>query len=156
MTGLTLLVITTFLYAGYNILIKASTQHVPHDAPSTITATICLQIAALAVSFVFLAVQKAQIHASLLLPAQAYIWAAAAGLCIGAAEITYFYLFAGIGSSKPMQASVAIPVIVSGAIVIALIVGWLVLKEGIAWPQFLGAGLIASGIFMLFIKSEIA
>ena len=153
MTGLTLLAITTLLYAGYNVLIKVSTQYVPHDAHTTITATICLQIAALAVSLVFLATYKFQVGASLVLPAKAYIWAAAAGLCIGAAEITYFYLFAGIGSSKPMQASVAIPVIVSGAIVISLFVGWLLLRETIAWPQILGAVLIATGIIMLFLRN---
>ena len=155
MTAFTLLALTTLLYAGYNVLIKVSTQYVPHDAPSTITATICLQVAALAVSLVFLAAQKTQLHASLLLPTRTYLWAVAAGLCIGAAEITYFYLFAGLGSSKPMQASVAIPVIVSGAIVIALLVGWLVLRETVAWPQLTGVGLIASGIFMLFVKNGI-
>lgn len=153
MTGLTLLVVTTLLYAGYNILIKVSSQHVPHDAHSTITATICLQIAALAVSLIFLSAQKMQIGASLLLPAKAYLWAAAAGLCIGAAEITYFYLFAGIGSSKSMPASVAIPVIVSGAVVISLFAGWLVLNEHIARQQLIGAGLIAAGIVLLFVRS---
>ena len=153
MTGLTLLAITTLLYAGYNILIKVSTQYVPHDAHTTITATIVLQVAALTASLVFLAVQKAQVGTSLMLPAKAYIWAAVAGLCIGAAEITYFYLFAGIGSSKPMQASVAIPVIVSGAIVISLFVGWLLLKETITWPQTMGAVLIVAGIVMLFFKN---
>lgn len=153
MTGLTLLALTTLLYAGYNIFIKVSTGHIAHGTYSTITATICLQVAALAVSLMFLAVQKGQTSASLMLPARAYFWAAIAGLCIGAAEITYFYLFAGIGSSKPMQASVAIPVIVSGTIVISLFVGWLVLKEGIAWPQLFGTGLIAAGVVLLFFRN---
>lgn len=153
MTGLALLAMTTLLYAGYNIFIKVSTGHVPHGTYSTITATICLQVAALAVSLMFLAAQKVQTDASLVLPVRAYFWAAVAGLCIGAAEITYFYLFAGIGSSRPMQASVAIPVIVSGTIVISLFIGGLVLKETIAWQQALGAGLIATGVVMMLFRN---
>lgn len=152
MTALALLLMTTLLYAGYNVLIKISSGHIAPGMHSTISATICLQAAALTVSLLFLAWQKTQTNASFALPAGAYYWAAAAGLCIGAAEITYFYLFVGIGGSKPLPASVAIPVILSGTVVVSLFVGWLFLKEAIGWPQLLGAGLIAAGIGALFIK----
>ena len=80
-----------------------------------------------------------------------YVWAAAAGLCIGGAEITYLYLFGGIGAEKPMAASLAIPTIVSGTIVIALVVGAFVFKESLSWAQGIGGTCIILGIFLLYI-----
>ena len=94
MTGLLLLVTVTVLYAGYNILIKVSASHVPAAATSTITATICLQIAALMTSLVYMSVIMIRGGQVLQLSWGSYLWAAAAGLCIGGAEIAYFYLFA--------------------------------------------------------------
>ena len=107
MSAIILLMATTLLYAGYNIFIKVSSGHVPAGAYSTITATICLQISALAISLLFLAVQKQHTDASLVLSTRTYLWAIAAGLCIGGAEIAYFYLFAGLGHDKPMAANIA-------------------------------------------------
>ena len=43
-----LLISVTVLYSGYNLLIKVSASHVPEAATTTIQATICLQLAALA------------------------------------------------------------------------------------------------------------
>ena len=80
----------------------------------------------------------------------AVLWAVAAGLCIGAAEIGYFYLFRGIGGGEPMEANVAIPVIVSGAIVLTVILSWLVLREPFTWARLLGAALVAGGVVVLF------
>jgi drug/metabolite transporter (DMT)-like permease len=153
MSAIYLLMATTLLYAGYNIFIKVSSGHVPAGAYSTITATICLQISALAVSLLFLTVQKQNTDASLVLSTKAYLWAMAAGLCIGGAEIAYFYLFAGLGHGKPMSANIAIPVVVSGTIVISLVAGGFVFKETLGWPQLLGAGMIVAGISVLFIKA---
>jgi drug/metabolite transporter (DMT)-like permease len=81
----------------------------------------------------------------------AYAWAAAAGLCIGAAEIAYFYLFGGLGSGKPMAANLAVPAIVSGTIVITFIVSYFLFREPLTWPQLLGAGLVIAGIATMFL-----
>ena len=81
---------------------------------------------------------------------KAYLWAAAAGVCIGGAEIAYFYLFSGVGSGQPMNANVAIPTIVSGTIVITLLVSALFLSEAFGWHQLLGSGCIVAGILLLF------
>lgn len=148
-----LLVTATLLYAGYNLLIKVSGTHVPQEATSSVLAAICLQVAALATSSTFavsLLVLKDGQH--LQLSTGAYLWAAAAGLCIGGAEIVYFYLFSGFGSMKPMAASVAIPTIVGGTIVITLLASLFILREGVHWNQWLGGGCIVLGIALLFLK----
>ena len=53
MTTILLLTSVTLLYAGYNLLVKILSEHVPNLATSTVLATNCLQIAALVVSSIF-------------------------------------------------------------------------------------------------------
>ncbi len=89
MAGVLLLVTVTALYAGYNLLIKVSVSHVPVTATSTIVATIFLQLAALTTSVVFLSVIMIRGGQVLQLSWAAYLWAAAAGLCIGGAKWWY-------------------------------------------------------------------
>ncbi len=149
-----LLVTVTLLYAGYNLLIKVSGSHVPAEATSTILATVCLQLAALSTSMAFIAFVVLRGGHSLALPTTAYLWAAAAGICIGGAEIAYFYLFGGIGGVKPMPATVAVPVIVSGTIVITMVVGYLVFKETLSWRQLVGGACIVVGIAILFLGKD--
>ncbi len=152
MAGITLLAAVTFLYAGYNLFLKLSGGHVPSGATTTILATMCLQVAALSTSIVFLAVLAVRGGQVLSLSPGSYVWAAIAGLCIGGAEIGYLYLFGGVGGVKSMDASIAIPTIVSGTIVIALLFSFLFLKEQISWSQVLGSCLILTGIFFLFVQ----
>ena len=154
MLGILLLAGVTILYAGYNLFIKVSGEQVPDDATTTIVATICIQLAALFTSVVFLASLAIKGgHVFSLSPAS-YLWAILAGVCIGGAEIGYLYLFSGISLAKPMAASLAIPTIVSGTIVITLFFSFIVLKESIAWTQILGSTLIILGIVVLFMKER--
>jgi drug/metabolite transporter (DMT)-like permease len=153
MISMLLLVTVTILYAGYNLFIKVSGSHVPADVTSTILATICLQLTALATSSAFAALLLARGGQNLYLPPITYFWAMAAGFCIGGAEIAYFYLFSGIGTAKPMAASLAIPIIVSGTIIITLFVAFLVFKEPLGWRNLLGSGCIIIGIFILFLRN---
>lgn len=150
MSGAVLLGAVTLLYAGYNLFLKISGNHVPSGATSTILATICIQLAALATSLVFLSVLSMRGGQEFSLSGSTYIWAAVAGLCIGGAEIGYLYLFGGVGGAKPMDASIAIPTIVSGTIVIAMLFSYFVLKEQISGTQMLGGLLILAGIYFLF------
>ena len=154
MAGLILLAVVTVLYAGYNLFIKLSGGHMPAEATTTIVAAVCVQLAALTTSAVFLsilAVRGGQVFA---LSTGSYLWAAAAGLCIGSAEIAYLYLFGGVGLDKPMAANVAIPTIVSGTIVIAMVFSYFVLKEEVSWNQIFGSLLIVSGIVLFFVKTQ--
>ena len=151
--SLVLLLGITVLYAGYNLLVKVSSGHLPATSSTPILATISLQTAALAVSAAYAAGLIFHGGHVLAISRPAVAWAVAAGLCIGAAEIGYFYLFRGIGGAGPMAANVAIPVIVSGAIVIALLVSWLVFRESFTWVRLLGAAFVVVGVVTLFADS---
>ncbi len=151
--SLVILLSVTALYAGYNLLVKVSSGYVPAAATTPILATMSLQAAALAVSVAFAAGLALQGGHVLAVTRAAVVWAVAAGLCIGAAEVGYFYLFRGVGGAEPMAANVAIPVIVSGAIVLTVIVSWLVFREPFTWTRLLGATLVACGVVVLFADS---
>jgi drug/metabolite transporter (DMT)-like permease len=150
MAGLFLLVAVTALYSGYNLLVKVSASQVPAEATTTILATICLQLAALTASTVFASVALIRGGQVLQLSWGAYAWAAAAGLCIGVAEIAYFYLFRGVGGGGPMAANVAIPAIVSGTIILTVIGAYFVFGEQLSARQFAGIGCVVLGILLLF------
>ncbi len=147
MHTLILLFLITVCYAAYNLLVKISGSHIGATT-SPILATICLQATALVVSIVYLIYITGQTTA-IALPARACLWAVAAGLCIGLAEISYFYLFRGIGDDKPMAASSAIPFIVGGTIVIAVMVSRFVFNESLNTGQWIGAGLAFTGMMVL-------
>ena len=156
MAGLLLLVTVTTLYAGYNLLIKVSAAHVPASATSTIAATICLQIAALMTSILFLSIALIRGGQVLQLTWGAYTLAAAAGLCIGGAEIAYFYLFGGIGGIKPMAATVVIPTVVSGTILITVIAAYFIFSETLGMIQLAGLGCIVIGMLLLYYGKDMA
>ena len=145
-----LLTAITALYAGYNLLIKVSSSHVPATATSTVLATICLQLAALAASVTFAIALLARGGHVLKLSVTACTWAAAAGLCIGLAEIGYFYLFRGVGGAGPVAASVAVPVIVTGTVVLTMLLAWLALREPLGGMQIAGTVVVVIGIAMIF------
>ncbi|MCY4451848.1 MAG: hypothetical protein OXC01_07850 [Immundisolibacterales bacterium] len=151
--SLALLLGVTVLYAGYNLLVKVSSGHVPAAATTPILATISLQVAAVTVSAAFALVLVSRGGHVLAISPAAVAWAVAAGLCIGAAEIGYFYVFRGVGGGEPMAANVAIPVVVSGAIVLTLVVSWLVLREPVTWVRLAGAALVVAGVVVLFADS---
>ena len=145
-----LLIAITVLYAGYNLLVKVSTLHVPAVATSTVLATICLQLAALAASCTFAIALLARGGHVLKLSTAAYAWAVGAGLCIGLAEIGYFYLFRGVGGSGPVAASVAVPVIVTGAVILTMLLSFFALKESLGAMQVAGTAVVVIGIAMIF------
>ena len=151
-----LLVSVTFLYAGYNLFIKMSGNHVPDTATTTVVATICLQIAALFVSLLFLICLFIQGGHSFRVGAAAYQWAFVAGICIGLAEVGYFYLFSDLHGSGPMDANVAIPVIVSGTIALAMVFSFFALKEQFSTKQLIGCFLFVCGIVLFFIDARSA
>ncbi len=152
MVSLLLLLTVTVLYAGYNLLVKVSGSYVPAEATTTIVATILLQLAALGTSSLFAAALLLRGGHVLHLSSSAYLWAVAAGLCIGGAEIAYFYLFGGIGGREPMAASVAIPTIVSGTVVITMLASAFLLRESLNWTQLVGGGCIVLGVIILFLN----
>ncbi len=149
MTGFLLLLLVTCLYAGYNLLVKQSTVIAETTAASTITATIMLQAAALLCSLVFYLCLRFSGESQFLLPSSAYLWAGLAGLCIGLAEIGYFYLFRGSSFADAMPVSVATPVIVGGTVVIAMAAAMLFFAETIGPWQWLGAAFVVAGLLLV-------
>ena len=148
--GILLLIAITVLYAGYNLLVKVSSDYAPESATSTVLATICLQLAALAASGTFALLLLARGGHVFKLSVPAYTWAAGAGLCIGLAEIGYFYLFRGVGGSGPVAASVAVPVIVTGVVVLTMLLSSLALEESLGAMQIAGTVVVVIGIAMIF------
>ncbi len=155
MLSFVLLAAVTVLYAGYNIFIKFSGGFVPATATTTVLATLCLQASAFFTSVIFLAYLWTREGQVFSLSPQTYLWAAVAGICIGAAEIGYLYLFSGTGLSAPMPASIAIPVIVSGTIIIAMMMSYLFFDEAIGFNQLAGMVLIITGMFLLSVKKPL-
>ena len=149
MAIIVLLITATVLYAGYNVLVKAAGVAVPLSAQTTVLATICLQLAALGTSSLFALFLWNRGVVNFSVGTSSLLWAVGAGVCIGGAEITYLYLFGGVGGLKPMPASLAIPVIVSGSIILALFASVLFFSETLGWRQIGGSALIIAGIVLM-------
>lgn len=145
-----LLVLVTVFYAGYNFLVKVSSEHVPQQATSTILLTITLQVAALTCSILYLGTLLAGGKHSFAVSGPAFVWAASAGVAIGAAEICYFYLFSGTGGYEPAPGSIVIPVVVSGTILLTMLASVMFLGETVTWHEWTGAMLVIAGIALMF------
>ena len=148
MRTLILLILITICYAGYNLLVKVSGSHTGSVNIAPILATMALQATALGVSVVYL-LYLTQQNVNVALPGKAFKWAVGAGVCIGLAEILYFYLFRGFAEDKPVSGSIAIPFIVGGTIVISVLVSVLVFGETLKPVQWLGVILAFSGMILL-------
>ena len=147
-----LLLLITLLYAGYNLFVKVSGDHAAGTVTTTILATISLQTAALVVSLIFATYLFMRGGQTFALPPASYKWAVLSGVCIGIAEIGYFYLFSGTGLRQTIPSSTAIPIIVCGTAVVAFIVSAVVLNEPFGWRQILGVVLVVLGVGALFTK----
>lgn len=86
------------------------------------------------------------------LPMPTYLWAIGAGICIGIAEILYFYLFSGISGLPAMSASVVIPTVVAGTVVLALVASTVLFGERLNLYQLFGGLMITGGIVLLYIR----
>ncbi|MBC6439103.1 MAG: EamA family transporter [Rhodospirillales bacterium] len=148
--AIVLLTLVTLTYAGYNLFVKASGSHMPAEATTTILATLCLQAGAVTTATAFLVYLNLQGGHTFKLSQPAYIYAVAAGVCIGAAEVCYFYIFGGVGGIKPLPANIVIPTVVTGTIVITLIVSFFIFKERLTMMQMIGTAMIVGGIVVMF------
>jgi len=153
MRTLILLILITLCYSAYNLLVKISSSHIGSVSTPPIVATIFLQSSALTISVVYFLYLTRQ-ETSLALPAKAYVWAIAGGICIGIAEILYFYLFRGFSDDSPVAASSAIPFIVGGTIVIAVAVSHFVFREALNNGQWIGIALAFLGMMVLAFNSR--
>lgn len=154
MKSLFFVLLITLCYSGYNLLIKASMSQVESAVVSPIWATIFLQISALMVSLAYLATAGRNTVSLSDLPVGAYAWAIGAGLCIGIAEILYFYLFRGFAGETAIQASTAIPLVIGGTILITVMVSVLLFRESLNPAQWFGVALALTGLAVLAVNSN--
>jgi uncharacterized membrane protein len=76
-----------------------------------------------------------------------FIWQIVAGLCLGAATITFIKAFNAGGDF-----SVVLPTVYIGIILLSAIIGYFFFKETINLKQIVGIGLSAAGIYLLLNK----
>ncbi|MFH1298370.1 MAG: EamA family transporter [Patescibacteria group bacterium] len=126
---------TAFFYGLYNVFIKIASGHI-HE----IVGAVILQVVAALLGGVILIVLRFMDH-PLDISSKGVLFAVLAGIFVGLAEITSFYLF-----SKGVAASVGVPVIIGGSVVIAAAVGLLFLKETLLPLHYLAVVMIVAGV----------
>lgn len=141
MNWIALALLTAFFYGTYNFFIKVSSGHI-----NQIVGAVILQIVAALLGGVALLFLKIS-NTPLLVSQKGVIYAAIAGVFVGLAEITSFYVF-----SKGVSASSGIPVIIGGSIIVGTALGLLFLKESYSWIQFVAVAFIITGVIILTSK----
>ena len=138
MHWLTLLIVTAVLFGLYNFFIKVSAGHIHEILGAVILQAVALLLGSIAI--VYLKLKHVPFETS----ERGLLFAILAGLAVGLAEITSFYAF-----SKGTSASVGIPVIVGGTVIVGTLLGVLFLKEQLHWQHYVGIALILIGIFIV-------
>lgn len=126
--------------ALYNLFIKAAAGQI-HQM---VGAVVLQVVAALLGAGLLLVLYLRGGLPAHLVSARGITLAALAGVSIGVAEILTFVVYA-----KGAPASVGTPLIVGGSVLLTALLGVLVLREALAWPQVLGLLLVVSGIALL-------
>jgi len=138
MSWLPLALLTALCLALYNFFIKLASAHVP-----AAVGAVVLQLVAAALGGLWLLQLKWQ-GQPLPVTGKGLGLAAAAGLGVGLAEILTFVVF-----KRGVPSSVGTPVIVGGSVLLTAVLGLLLLREALSWPQAAGLLLIVGGIGLL-------
>ncbi|MFH1253073.1 MAG: EamA family transporter [Candidatus Uhrbacteria bacterium] len=141
MNWIFLALITAVFYGVYNVFIKISSGHI-----NQIVGAVVLQITAALVGGVILVILKIT-NSPLEISPKGVWFAVAAGIFVGLAEITSFFVF-----SKGVPASVGIPIIIGGSVLVGAILGLSVLKETLNPIHYLAIVLIVVGVIFLSSK----
>jgi bacterial/archaeal transporter family protein len=138
---LLLLLVPLIFYTLYNFFIKVSSGNI-HQ----VVGAVILQVTAAIFGGLILLYLKLT-NKELLITQKGVMFAILAGVAIGAAEITYFLVF-----SKGVSASVAIPVVWGGVILLGSILGIIFLNESFTMWKAFASVLIIAGISIFFLK----
>ena len=129
---------TAVFYGVYNVFIKISSGHI-----NQIVGAVILQIVAALLGGIILLIMK--MTNSPLEISQKVVWfAVLAGIFVGLAEITSFFVF-----SKGVSASVGIPIIIGGSVLVGAVLGLTFLKETLTPIHILAILLIVGGVVLL-------
>lgn len=126
--------------ACYNLLIKAAAGHIHEMVGAVVLQVVAALVGAGLLLVLYL---RGALPPTLFTP-RGLTLAALAGASIGVAEILTFAVY-----GKGAPASVGTPLIVGGSVLLTAVLGVLVLREALAWPQALGLLLVVSGIALL-------
>lgn len=135
-------ILSAFFYGSYNFFIKLSSNHI-----NQIVGAVILQIVAAiigSVILIYLWLSKAPLS----ITQKGVGFAVAAGAAVGLAEITTFILF-----SKGISASVGIPIIIGGSVLVGVVLGLIFAKESLGLIHIIGLVLILAGIVIMTYKS---
>jgi bacterial/archaeal transporter family protein len=138
MPWIILIVLTALFFGLYNFFIKMSAGQI-HQ----ILGAVILQAVALLLGGAALLLLKWR-GVAVDFSAKGMVYAILAGVFVGLAEITSFYVF-----SKGINASVGIPVIVGGTVLVGAVLGIVFLKESVSWIQLAGIACILIGVAIL-------
>lgn len=133
-----LAILTAIFYGAYNVFIKVASGHI-----NQIVGAVILQIVAALLGGVILLVLKFT-NTPLVISTRGIWFAVLAGVMVGLAEITSFFVF-----SKGLSASAGIPIIIGGSILVGAIVGVFFLKETLAPLEYIAIVLIIIGVILL-------
>ena len=129
---------TAIFYGAYNIFIKVSSGHI-----NQIVGAVILQIVAALLGGIILLIMK-MTNSPLEISWKGVWFAVLAGVFVGLAEITSFFVF-----SKGVSASVGIPIIIGGSVLVGAVLGLTFLKETINPIRYLAIALIIAGVVIL-------
>lgn len=138
MHWLLLALLTALCLAFYNFFIKLAADHVSAAAGAVILQLVAAGLGGLWLLWLRLKGQPLE------LSGKGISLAIAAGLGVGLAEILTFVVF-----SRGVPSSVGTPVIVGGSVLLTAVLGLVVLREALSWPQALGLVSIVVGIALL-------
>ncbi len=132
---------TAGFYGAYNVFIKVASGHI-----NQIVGAVILQVVAALLGGVILLIMK-MTNTPLEISQKGVWFAVLAGVFVGLAEITSFFVF-----SKGVSASVGIPIIIGGSILVGAVLGLTFLKETINPIHYLAIALIIVGVVILSTK----
>lgn len=134
-------IMTAVFFGAYNVFIKLASGHI-----NQIVGAVILQVVAALLGGLILLILKTT-HQPLEISPKGIQMAILAGVFVGLAEIASFYVF-----SKGVSASVGIPIIIGGSILVGAILGLVFLKESLNLTQVFAIGLIVAGVVLLSLK----
>lgn len=125
-------------FGAYNFFIKVSSGHI-HE----VVGAVILQVVAALLGLALLLLLKWK-QVPMEISLKGINFAVLAGISVGLAEITSFYLF-----SLNVQVSSALPVVLGGSVIVGTALGMIFLKESLEIVHFVAVGMIVAGVVIL-------
>ena len=141
MNWIFLAIMTAIFYGAYNVFIKVSSGHI-----NQIVGAVILQIVAALVGGIILLIMK-MTNSPLEISQKGVLFAVLAGIFVGLAEITSFFVF-----SKGVSASVGIPIIIGGSVLVGAVIGLTFLKETLNPIHYVAIAMVVVGVIILSTK----